>query len=283
MGKVRIRVIGAKDLLAADAGGTSDPYVNITVGQSKQKTKVVKRNLNPSWNETFTFNCHPTDHVLFQIMDWDRFGKDDCIGQANVEFDILIQGLEFHQFLNLTGGKGAIEVSIIAEDFTGPRAQQQQQQQFHPPQQQFHPPQQQYHPPPQQFHPPPQQHFQQPPPQQYHPPQQQHQPPQQFGSGQHQPIIGPNGRPVRRPHGITDQEILSIMEKFRQVDTDRSGTIDHRELKPLLRMTCQTTMSDALLDRFVNLQMQSVDANRSGSIDFDEFLTLYTKFKQGGV
>ena len=252
--KVKIRVIGAKDLIASDASGTSDPYCVVQVNSEKQKTKKCDRNLNPVWNETYSFHCSPTDHATFKIFDWDRFGKDDCLGEAIIHFDALIQGLELHQFLTLAGGKGAIEVGITAEDFSGPRAQNQQQ-----PQQQYHPPQQQYHPPPQQhqqFQPPPQQHHQ-------------------------QGIIGPNGRPVRKPQGITDHEVLDCMAKFRQVDTNHSNTIDHKELKPLLRLTCQTTMNDNLLDRFVNLQMQSVDANRSGQIDFDEFLVLYSKFKAG--
>eukprot|EP01088_Endostelium_zonatum_P010923 TRINITY_DN2461_c0_g2_i1.p1 TRINITY_DN2461_c0_g2~~TRINITY_DN2461_c0_g2_i1.p1 ORF type:complete len:405 (-),score=103.79 TRINITY_DN2461_c0_g2_i1:102-1268(-) len=96
------------------------------------------------------------------------------------------------------------------------------------------------------------------------------------GGGQ---ILGPGGRPIRRPHGITDPDIINCLEQFRQADLDGSGTIDARELKELLRRTMGGRMTENLLDRFVNLQMQSLDANKSGQIDFDEFLTLFMKLK----
>jgi Ca2+-dependent lipid-binding protein len=51
-------VIEARNLIAADAGGTSDPYVEITLPSLKdpkkpktEKTKAIKKTLNPKWNE----------------------------------------------------------------------------------------------------------------------------------------------------------------------------------------------------------------------------------------
>lgn len=51
---LHVSVVKAKDLIAADAGGTSDPYVRIHVGReiaNGKKTQVVKKSLNPEWNE----------------------------------------------------------------------------------------------------------------------------------------------------------------------------------------------------------------------------------------
>ena len=57
------RVIGAQGLTVQDMNGYSDPYTElclITPGVKekkgdKKKTKVVKKNLSPEWNETITF------------------------------------------------------------------------------------------------------------------------------------------------------------------------------------------------------------------------------------
>ena len=39
-----------------DTFGLSDPFCMVSLGKSeKQKTRVIKRNLNPEWNEEFVY------------------------------------------------------------------------------------------------------------------------------------------------------------------------------------------------------------------------------------
>ncbi|KAL8606809.1 hypothetical protein ACOMHN_049638 [Nucella lapillus] len=87
-----LRVIRAEDLPAKDLTGASDPYVRILMLPDKKHklmTKVKKRNLNPHWNECFIFEGWPHNKLLdkciyLQVIDYDRFSKDDPIGETYV-------------------------------------------------------------------------------------------------------------------------------------------------------------------------------------------------------
>ena len=56
-GQLLVHVVRARDLAAADKGGSSDPYVKTYLlpdkkRETKKKTKVVKKTLDPTYNET---------------------------------------------------------------------------------------------------------------------------------------------------------------------------------------------------------------------------------------
>ena len=53
-GQLHMEIIGAKNLPAADSGGTSDPYVLVLLdGEKVFKTKTLKKELNPTFKEGF--------------------------------------------------------------------------------------------------------------------------------------------------------------------------------------------------------------------------------------
>lgn len=46
--------------------GTSDPFVKFKYdGKTIYKSKVVSKNLNPSWNESFSFPVRDLEHKLY--------------------------------------------------------------------------------------------------------------------------------------------------------------------------------------------------------------------------
>lgn len=88
-----INVIKCKDLKRTDLLGKSDPYVKIWMLQNgrkvdKRKTGVVKRQLNPVFNETFVYNIQLTSlrdtQFLVSVMDHDVVSRNDQIGSVLV-------------------------------------------------------------------------------------------------------------------------------------------------------------------------------------------------------
>lgn len=83
---IKVTIVSATDLVNADAllggrvdamfGGKSDPYVIVKLGEEKFKTKTMKNNLNPEFNEEFTFQWNQKDDLLLDVMDKDMISKD---------------------------------------------------------------------------------------------------------------------------------------------------------------------------------------------------------------
>jgi Ca2+-dependent lipid-binding protein len=84
-----IKCVKAKDLKSADANGFSDPYCVFQLGAAKCKTKTVKKSLNPCWNEMLQFGEPSVGNIKVTVMDWDRVGKDDFLGEFTIEASLL--------------------------------------------------------------------------------------------------------------------------------------------------------------------------------------------------
>ncbi|KAL2522409.1 Calcium-dependent lipid-binding (CaLB domain) family protein [Forsythia ovata] len=86
LGLLRINVLRGINLAKRDAR-SSDPYVIVMMGNQKLKTRVVKKNVNPEWNDELTLSiADPNLPIKLQVYDSDTFTPDDKMGDA--EFDI---------------------------------------------------------------------------------------------------------------------------------------------------------------------------------------------------
>jgi len=87
---LKVKVIEGKDLIAADSGGTSDPYVTVRIQgvDGKHKTHVIKKTLNPVWNEEFELKLRDSIETLeFHVWDHDLFGRNDPLGTALISLN----------------------------------------------------------------------------------------------------------------------------------------------------------------------------------------------------
>ncbi|KAM1011932.1 hypothetical protein FF1_047070 [Malus domestica] len=88
MGLLRIHVQRGLNLAVRDLT-SSDPYVVVKMGKQKLKTRVVKRNVNPEWDERLTLSvAEPNLPITLSVYDKDTFSFDDKMGEA--EFDIAL-------------------------------------------------------------------------------------------------------------------------------------------------------------------------------------------------
>ncbi|KAK8914610.1 putative ADP-ribosylation factor GTPase-activating protein AGD11 [Platanthera zijinensis] len=86
LGLLRIRVVRGVNLAVRDVR-SSDPYLVLRMGNQKLKTRVIKKNLNPEWDEELTFSvADPSVPVKLEVYDKDTFSLDDPMGDA--EFDV---------------------------------------------------------------------------------------------------------------------------------------------------------------------------------------------------
>ncbi|XP_078529229.1 synaptotagmin-4-like [Lissotriton helveticus] len=88
-----VNIKEARGLPAMDEQSmTSDPYIKLTILPEKKhkvKTRVLRKTLDPAFDETFTFYGIPytqvQDLVLhFMILSFDRFSRDDVIGEVHI-------------------------------------------------------------------------------------------------------------------------------------------------------------------------------------------------------
>jgi len=89
--RLGISIIECQGLKNMDTFGKSDPFVQILIVPGKHmemKTKVIKNNLNPVFNEEFksqvTAEAAEKLTAVFRVYDWDHLTKNDEIGEVQV-------------------------------------------------------------------------------------------------------------------------------------------------------------------------------------------------------
>lgn len=104
IGVLAVTIHGAQGLKNADKlAGTPDPYVAVSLNgrDALGKTKTVRENANPRWNETIhVIITSLTDSLTMQVYDWNEYRKDKELGVATFALDQLEQITE-HENLRL--------------------------------------------------------------------------------------------------------------------------------------------------------------------------------------
>ncbi|KAK3173796.1 hypothetical protein OEA41_007128 [Lepraria neglecta] len=116
MGTLRVDVLDADDLPAADRNGYSDPYCKFNLnGKDMYKTKTQKKTLHPAWNEYFECPVKSRTAAKFKvsIMDWDMGDKDDLLGEAAINLNLLEPFKPQEIVLTLDGKSGVLRLKML--------------------------------------------------------------------------------------------------------------------------------------------------------------------------
>jgi len=84
--KIKIDNIKASGLTPMDSGGLADPFIQIIYGNKKEKTTIVKRNLNPCWlKQPITFDqCDDKTPIIFEIYHADKDSFHEFMGEVRL-------------------------------------------------------------------------------------------------------------------------------------------------------------------------------------------------------
>ncbi|KAF8780020.1 hypothetical protein HU200_001984 [Digitaria exilis] len=111
-GWIELAILEARDLIAADLRGTSDPYVRVQYGNKKKRTKVIYKTLSPQWNQTFEFP-ETGEPLVLHVKDHNAVLPTASIGHCTVEYSMLSPNQSADKWIPLQGVKnGEIHVKI---------------------------------------------------------------------------------------------------------------------------------------------------------------------------
>eukprot|EP00043_Microstomoeca_roanoka_P019046 m.208684 g.208684 ORF g.208684 m.208684 type:complete len:2004 (-) comp16932_c1_seq2:1013-7024(-) len=114
--RVEVTVLKGTDLKNVDKKGKSDPYVILELDGQKHKTTVKKDELNPEWNETFTFKLSAplssnSPSLSITVKDKERT-VDKLLGVCTVKLDVLMGDRTQTKFYSLNQGEGRIQLRL---------------------------------------------------------------------------------------------------------------------------------------------------------------------------
>ncbi|CAC5371380.1 Multiple C2 and transmembrane domain-containing protein 2,Multiple C2 and transmembrane domain-containing protein,Multiple C2 and transmembrane domain-containing protein 1 [Mytilus coruscus] len=120
IGWLQIKVFRAQGLIAADFGGTSDPFCVLELDNARLQTQTEYKTLNPEWNKVFTFNVKDIHSILeVTVYDEDRDKKVEFLGKIAIPLLRIRCGekrwytLKDKKLLNRTKGAIMLEIDVV--------------------------------------------------------------------------------------------------------------------------------------------------------------------------
>ncbi|GAQ87567.1 C2 domain-containing protein [Klebsormidium nitens] len=119
---IKVELKAARNLVAANMNGTSDPYALLSCRDQKRFSSVVPSTRNPLWGETFEFLLDDLPAELtICLYDWDILWRSRGLGETTIMIDG--EGEDEPDWYPLDKGQGQVQLQVTTSShhvtFTG--------------------------------------------------------------------------------------------------------------------------------------------------------------------
>ena len=92
---VKVRVVAGRNLPEMDRAGNTDGFVEVRFAGREETTQVVRKTLDPVWEQDFRFDVHDdavlqNEPIVFRVLDADPYGAAGLIGTVHVSLNPLL-------------------------------------------------------------------------------------------------------------------------------------------------------------------------------------------------